>query len=70
MQGQRSKLNITVNLHKLGLTIKRRRHWIRVKDLALEMGVSTKTAGRILVELEKLGYVKRRGNGIYKVVRD
>ncbi len=70
MRGHRSKLSITVNLHKLGLAIKRRKHWIRVKDLALEMGVSTKTAGRILVELEKLGYVKRRGNGVYKVVKD
>jgi len=61
-------LTITIDLHRLGRRLKNKGYWIRVKDLAYEMGVSTKTAGRILVALEKLGYVKRRGNGVYRVV--
>lgn len=64
----RRYLTITIDLYKLGGRLRSKGYWVRVKDLAYEMGISTKTAGRILAALEKLGYVRRRGNGVYKII--
>ncbi len=61
-------IKVTINLHKLARRLRNRnRKWIHVKELAEEIGVSTKVAGRILTALERLGYVEKRNNRVYKV---
>ncbi|MEM0340389.1 MAG: hypothetical protein QXN05_02550 [Acidilobaceae archaeon] len=42
--------------------------YVRVKDVSKMLGVSTKTAGKILVRLEREGYVKRYSIRAYKVL--
>ncbi|MEM1927244.1 MAG: hypothetical protein QXS85_00670 [Acidilobaceae archaeon] len=42
--------------------------YVRVKDVSEMLGVSTKTAGKILVRLEREGYVKRYSLRAYKIV--
>ncbi len=44
--------------------------YITVKEVSRLLGVSTKTAGRILSTLEKEGYVEKYSRGAYKIVQD
>ena len=43
--------------------------FLRVKDLARRLGVSNKTAGKILAVLERRGAVAKWSNGVYLVLR-
>lgn len=45
------------------------KNYVTPKDLSEAMGVSTKTAGKILKALESRGYVARYSNRAYKVLR-
>ncbi len=65
----RKHLSITIDLIKFGERLRRRKKWIRVRELAEELGISTKSAGKILAALEKLGFVEKRSIGVYKVLR-
>ncbi len=65
----RRHLSITIDLIKLGKKLSREKKWIKVRELAEELGISTKSAGRILAALEKLGFVKKRSVGVYKVIK-
>ena len=44
------------------------KRYITVKEVSRMLGVSTRTAGRILAVLEREGYVERYSRGAYKVV--
>ncbi len=65
----RKHLSITIDLVKFGERLSKKKKWIRVRELAEELGISTKSAGRILAALEKLGFVERRSIGVYKVIK-
>lgn len=65
----RRRLSITIDLVKFGERLRRKKKWIRVRELAEELGISTKSAGKILAALEKLGFVEKRSIGVYKVLR-
>ncbi len=65
----RKQLSITIDLVKFGERLRKKKNWIRVRELAEELGTSTKSAGKILAALEKLGFVERRSVGVYKVLR-
>ena len=65
----RKQLSITIDLVKFGERLRKRKKWIRVRELAEELGISTKSAGKILAALEKLGFVEKRSVGVYKVLR-
>ena len=59
---------LTLDLHVFGKNLRRRyRRWIKVKDIARELGISPKTAGKLLAALERLGYVSRRTNMVYEI---
>jgi DNA-binding IclR family transcriptional regulator len=45
------------------------KNYVTPKDLSEAMGISTKTAGRILRALESKGYVARYSNRAYRVLR-
>lgn len=64
----RHKINVTIDLRLLALRIMDRgKRFIKVNELAYELGTSTKTAGKILVSLAKLGYVAKWSDGVYMV---
>jgi Mn-dependent DtxR family transcriptional regulator len=41
---------------------------LRVHELAYELGVSPKTAGKILRSMERLGYVVRWSSNVYMLI--
>ncbi len=65
----RKHLSITIDLVKFGKKLSKKKQWIKVRELAEELGISTKSAGRILAALEKLGFVEKRSVGVYKIIR-
>ncbi len=62
-------VNVTIDLRLLAMRLRDRgRKFIRVHEIAYELGVSPKTAGKILVSLAKLGYVVKWSDGVYMLV--
>lgn len=58
------KLSLDHVFEALASTGKR---YVRVKDLSEILGVSTKTAGRLMARLEREGYVRRYSNRAYRI---
>ncbi len=58
---------ITVDLYTLSLLVLRSEQFITAKKLAKVLGVSTKTAGKILAALEREGVVEKWSRKTYKV---
>ncbi len=44
------------------------KRYVTVRDLSALLGVSTKTAGRLMSRLEMEGYVRRYSNKAYKLL--
>lgn len=44
------------------------KRFVAVSNVALMLGTSTKTAGKILATLEKMGYVRRYSRRVYEVL--
>ncbi len=42
--------------------------YIRVRDLAYMLGVSSKSAGKILARMESLGMAARYSNNVYRIM--
>ncbi|MEM0380567.1 MAG: hypothetical protein QXX35_02160 [Desulfurococcaceae archaeon] len=62
-------INVTIDLRLLGMRLRDRgKKFIRVHEIAYELGTSPKTAGKILVSLAKLGYVIKWSDGVYMVL--
>lgn len=59
------KINMEYLVEALANTGKK---YVTVKDLSTAIGVSTKTAGRLMSRLEEEGYVKRYSNKAYKLL--
>ncbi len=63
-------MTITIDLHLLGYKLSSSgRAFIRVHELAFELGVSPRTAGRILSKLAELGYLIKWSKGLYLIKR-
>ncbi|OYT39818.1 MAG: hypothetical protein B6U89_03480 [Desulfurococcales archaeon ex4484_58] len=64
-------INVTIDLRLLAMKLRERgKKFIRVHELAYELGVSPKTAGKVLVSLAKLGYVVRWSEGVYMLIEE
>ncbi len=64
-------INVTVDLRLLALRLRETgRRFVRVHEIAYELGVSPKTAGKILKSMARLGYVVRWSDGVYMVLDD
>lgn len=62
-------VNVTIDLRLLALKYKeKKRRFIRVHEVAYELGISPKTAGKILVSMAKLGYLVKWSDGVYMLV--
>ncbi len=60
---------ITIDLRLLAMRFRDRgKRFIRVHEVAYELGISPKTAGRILVTMTKLGYLVKWSDGVYMVL--
>lgn len=46
----------------------RGKKYVTVRDLSSLLGVSTRTAGRLMARLEEEGYLRRYSNKAYKVI--
>ena len=69
--GSKKTITVTIDLDLLAMRIiESKRRFIRLHELAYELGVSSRTAGKILRGLEKLGYIIRWSDGVYMVVED
>ncbi|MCD6488812.1 MAG: hypothetical protein J7K21_06280 [Desulfurococcales archaeon] len=67
--GSKETVTITVNLHLLGRRLgESGKVFIRVHEIAYLLGVSPRTAGKILSALSKLGYVEKWSDGIYRII--
>ena len=60
------KVSLDYVVEALASTGKR---YVTVKDLSSALGVSTKTAGRLMARLEREGYLRRYSNRAYKLLR-
>ncbi|MET1160627.1 MAG: hypothetical protein ABWW65_06675 [Thermoprotei archaeon] len=64
-------INVTIDLRLLAMRLRERgKKFIRVHEIAYELGVSPKTAGKIMVSLAKLGYVVKWSEGVYMILDD
>jgi len=64
-------INVTIDLRLLAMRLRDRgRKFIRVHEIAYELGVSPKTAGKILVSLSRLGYVIKWSEGVYMLIEE
>lgn len=62
-------INVTIDLRLLAMRLRENgKKFIRVHEIAYELGVSPKTAGKILVSLAKLGYVVKWSEGVYMLI--
>ncbi len=60
---------VNVNIEKLAaFLVLNGRIYVTVRELAQILGISTRTAGRILAEMERRGYAQRWSKRAYKLV--
>jgi Mn-dependent DtxR family transcriptional regulator len=64
-------INVTIDLRLLAMRLREKgKKFIRVHEIAYELGISPKTAGKIMVSLAKLGYVVKWSEGVYMIVEE
>ncbi len=63
-----STMRVVVDLELLAREMLRNRRFVTIRDVARRLGVSEKTAGKLLARLEKLGYARRYSNRAYELV--
>ncbi len=51
-----------------GIVASLNKNYVTPKDLSLLLGISTKSAGKVLRALEGMGYVSRYSNRAYRVM--
>ena len=61
------KISLSISIEEWARYALRGRSFITVQEVARMLGVSTKTAGRILKRLEELGMVERWSRRAYRV---
>jgi Mn-dependent DtxR family transcriptional regulator len=64
-------ISVTIDLRLLALRLRETgKRFIHVHEMAYELGVSSKTAGKILKGLARLGYAIRWSDGVYMILDD
>jgi len=62
-------ISVTIDLRLLAMRLRESgKKFVRVHEIAYELGVSPKTAGKVLTSLAKLGYVVKWSDGVYMIV--
>jgi len=62
-------ISVTIDLRLLGMRLRESgKRFVRVHEIAYELGTSPKTAGKVLTSLAKLGYVVKWSDGVYMIV--
>ena len=64
------KISLSISIEEWARYALRGRSFITIQEVARMLGVSTKTAGRILKRLEELGMVERWSRRAYRVRLD
>ncbi|MCE4612695.1 MAG: hypothetical protein F7C07_02540 [Desulfurococcales archaeon] len=66
-----AKIRIAIDLYSLALLIASTGvKYITAKDLSALLGVSTRTAGKIMAKMERMGLIKRYSNQTYMVTHN
>ena len=60
-----TRMVVTIELTRLAERFASEKRYLRVKDVSRSLGVSMRTAGKILAAMEKLGLARRWSNGVY-----
>ncbi|MCE4615057.1 MAG: hypothetical protein F7B60_05985 [Desulfurococcales archaeon] len=65
-----SRVLVKLDVFRLAfyLARKKKAKYIRIRDLAEMLGVSTRSAGKLLARMENYGLARRYSNTVYEVV--
>ncbi|WP_245521853.1 hypothetical protein [Staphylothermus hellenicus] len=64
-------VTVTIDLRLLAMRLRESgRRFIRVHEIAYELGISPKTAGKIMVSLARLGYAVKWSEGVYMMLNE
>ena len=65
-----SQVLVKLDLFRLAMYLskKRKAKYVRIRDLAEMLGVSTRSAGKLLARMEEYGLAKRYSNTVYEVL--
>jgi len=65
-----SQVLVKLDLFRLAMYLskKRKAKYVRIRDLAEMLGVSTRSAGKLLARMEEYGIAKRYSNTVYEVL--
>ncbi len=67
--GVKYTVTITIDLRLLAMRLRESgRRFIRVHEIAYDLGISPRTAGKLLMSMAKLGYVVKWSDGVYMVL--
>ncbi len=71
VMGVKNTITVTIDLRLLVLRFRESgKRFLRVHEVAYELGVSPKTAGKILRSLERLGYAVRWSGNVYMLIEE
>ncbi|MEB3757656.1 MAG: hypothetical protein GSR76_02215 [Desulfurococcales archaeon] len=64
-----SSISVKLDVYRLAyyLSGRMKLRYIRTRDLAEMLGVSTRSAGKLLARMEDLGLVRRYSNSVYEI---
>ncbi len=64
-----SSISVKLDVYRLAyyLSGRMKLRYIRARDLAEMLGVSTRSAGKLLARMEDLGLVRRYSNSVYEI---
>ncbi|MCE4600764.1 MAG: HTH domain-containing protein [Desulfurococcales archaeon] len=62
-------IKVTIDLELLAMDLyKNNKKYITIQEIARRLGVSERTAGKVLSRLERLGFVKRYSSRAYELL--
>jgi Mn-dependent DtxR family transcriptional regulator len=64
-----TSISVKLDVYRLAyyLSGRMKLKYVRIKDLAEMLGVSTRSAGKLLSRMEDLGLVRRYSNSVYEI---
>jgi len=63
-------IRVTIDLAQLASELSKNRKYVTISEISRRLGVSEKTAGKILARLEQLGYARRYSSRTYELSVD
>lgn len=61
-------IRVTIDLEQLAAELYKAKRYVTVSEIARRLGVSEKTAGKVLARLESLGYARRYSYRAYELL--